>query len=102
MNIVIYNIRMEDAEKAFVKVRDEILEGFKSIMSCPHRGVIDIGPFIRISFRCGDPHKMSGLVCKYYAPEVEPWLEYAAARCNGRELTSLEEIRDVVIECLTR
>ncbi len=106
MNIVIYNKRMQDAEKAFIKVRDEILKDFKDIMSCPHRGVIDLASrLIRIDFRHGDPHRMSGVCCNYYyncdyAPEAELLLQYAAARCNGRELEKLEDIRNVVIDFL--
>ena len=97
---------MQDAEKAFIKVRDEILKDFKDIMSCPYRGVIDLASrLIRIDFRCGDPHRMAGVCCAYFYnmdgdSETELLLQYSAARVNGRKLEKLEDIRKVVIDFL--
>lgn len=105
MYIVVYAEKQKDAEMAMRQVYDEILKEFKGIMHRTHRSVIDIGPFIRIDFRCGDPHRMSGLCCNYYyncdpvnddTSEVEILLGYSAARVNGHKLLRLEDIHYIV------
>jgi hypothetical protein len=106
MYIVVYTELKEDAMRTFAQVRDEILKDFKDIMSCPHPGVIDLASrLIRIDFRCGDPHRMSGLCCNYFYnvdgdSEIELLLQYSADRVNGRKLDKLEDIRKVVIDFL--
>lgn len=106
MLIIVHAEKREDAEKTFIQVRDEILKDFRSIMIRPYEWVIDLAyGAIRIEFRCGGYEKLGGVRPRYYyccdyTPDVRTMLQYGADKCNGRELNSLEEIKDAVIECL--
>ena len=106
MHIIVHAENREDTEKTFIQVRDEILKDFQTIMFYPYKYVIDLAyGAIRIEFRCGGFEKLAGIrpsyyYCRDYTPDVRTMLQYGADKCNGRELNSLKEIRDVVIDCL--
>lgn len=104
MYIVVHRTKKKDAIEVMTWVRDEVLKDFKSIITQPYESVIDVGPnLIRIDFRCGEWEKMAGIRPDYYNAynrEVRQMLEMGACKCNGSELSSLRDIRDVIIEYL--
>ena len=101
MYILVYNKNAIDSDRAFKKVRDEVLKPLveADFISIPRKGVIEIGPrIIQIDFRFGETYKLSGIrsdcyIWDCYYPD-DKWYRGRF----GKKLDSYDDILDVVIE----
>lgn len=101
MYIFVYNKKAIDSDRAFKKVRDEVLKPLveADFISIPRKGVIEIGPrLIQIDFRSGETYKLSGIRSDYYIWDCYYPNDDLYRGRFGKKINSYDDIFDIVIE----